>query len=230
VVSQVRWLAIPAVLVWLVALVSGCANSGQTVSSQQSVSPRNEPNQVAGDAPSSPDVKGTHFVVIKGKSTAQYRVGEQFAGVSLPTEAVGVTSDVEGELVLGDDGQLTGSLVKVYLPTLKSDKERRDIMVRSVLKVNQYPFAEYRVTGTTNRTAITPGVETTLKAKGMMTLAGVERPVEFAAKVKLDGNILHVTATSTLKMSDFNVKPPSIAGFVTVNDDVQVTVNVTAKA
>jgi polyisoprenoid-binding protein YceI len=64
----------------------------------------------------------------------------------------------------------------------------------------------------------------------MMTLAGVERPVEFAAKVKLDGNILHVTATSTLKMSDFNVKPPSIAGFVTVNDDVQVTVNVTAKA
>jgi hypothetical protein len=91
VVSQVRWLAIPVLLVWLVALVSGCANSGKTDATQQSVSPRNEPNQVVSDTPSSPEVKGTHFVVVKGKSTAQYKVGEQFAGVSLPTEAVGVT-------------------------------------------------------------------------------------------------------------------------------------------
>lgn len=219
-----------AIILVCMLLVSGCTGVSKKADPQASPPPTDQKEPPAVTPTPEVNAKGTHYLVVKGQSTAQYEVGEKFADVELPTNAIGVTSEVDGELILSESGQLLRSLVKVDVRTLKSDKERRDMMVGSALRVSQYQFAEYTLTGMApDSSTVTAGNETTFKLKGNMKLVGTERPLEFDAKAKLDGDLLEVTATTTLKMSDFKIKPPSIMGFVNVNDEVKLTVKVVGK-
>ena len=93
--------------------------------------------------PAQPDVgQGGVALEISSGSEARYRVREQLAFLDFPNDAVGVTEDVEGKLVLGPDGAVSAddSLIRVDLSTLQSDEDRRDNYVRSrTLGTGQYP-------------------------------------------------------------------------------------------
>ena len=63
-----------------------------------------------------------------------------------------------------------------------------------------------------------------------MTIREITTPVTFDVTATLDGPVLTGVATSTLLLSDYDIAPPNMAGFVTVEDELVVTVDFTARA
>src|SRR5262245_20016336 len=75
---------------------------------------------------------------------ARYRVREQLANVSFPSDAVGSTRDITGAIVIGDDGRIDSTLSRIVvdLTTLKSDRDRRDGFIQHrTLETDRYPTA-----------------------------------------------------------------------------------------
>lgn len=57
----------------------------------------------------------------------------------------------------------------------------------------------------------------------------MQKEVTWDVKAKRDGNVLTALATVNFKYSDFGVTAPNIAGFVSVEEDVTLQVQVTAQ-
>ena len=59
--------------------------------------------------------------------------------------------------------------------------------------------------------------------KGALTLGGVQKSISIAAESKTEGGALHVTGSYVLKMSDYDLTPPSLMfGRIKVRDEVTV--------
>ena len=84
------------------------------------------------------------LVLAPSGNEARYRVREQLANVSFPSDAVGTTQGVTGAIVIGDDGKIVTaqSSIVVDLTTLKSDRERRDRFIQGrTLETDRFPTA-----------------------------------------------------------------------------------------
>ena len=189
-----------------------------------------EPTAAAGE----PAASGMRtFAIVPEQSSASYEVQEKFLNRAAPNKAIGTTKAVEGELQLSLDGQPTGqvSTITVDLRQLTSDSSRRDSRIRSEwLESDKYPFATFTSTEVQGAPAsYTDGQEVSFKLVGNMTIREITKPVTFDVVGKLQGDTITGTATAQLLMKDFGFDPPNIAGILTVEDGVTVTVTFTAK-
>ena len=75
------------------------------------------------------------------------------------------------------------------------------------LKEAQYPEIKYILAGPANSIKINGGVYI-LKAKGNITIAGVTKEVEMNVKIHGEGGKMVFEGSQTIKMSDYNIKPP----------------------
>jgi polyisoprenoid-binding protein YceI len=174
------------------------------------------------------------FRIVPAQTEASYEVQEQFLDRSLPNKAIGKTSDVEGEFQFSSDGKPTGQVTKITvdLRTLTSDSGMRDRRIRQQwLESNKYPFAEFVSTGVEGvPESYGAGQQVSFKLLGNMTIRDVTRPITFDVTGKLDGDMVTGTATTQILMKDFGFDPPNVAGILTVQDGVTITVNFTAEA
>ena len=79
-------------------------------------------------------------------SKARYRVREQLAGISFPSDAVGTTETVTGTIVVNPDGSIDAaqSKITVDLKTLSSDQQMRDGYIQNrTLETAKYPTLEF---------------------------------------------------------------------------------------
>jgi polyisoprenoid-binding protein YceI len=197
------------------------------------------PTAAAADAPTaapaaSGATSGTRtFTIVPEQTEASYEVQEKFLNRELPNMALGKTNAVTGELQVSLDGKPSGKItnITVDLRTLTSDQSRRDNRIRTQwLESEKYPFAEFTSTdvqGTPD--TYTEGQEVSFKLTGDMKIREVTKPVTFDVKGKLEGDTITGSATSKILMKDFGFDPPDIAGMLTVEDGVTVTINFTAK-
>ena len=84
------------------------------------------------------------LVLAPNGNEARYRVREQLAELSLPSEAVGVTHGVTGQIVLDERGRVVPAESKftVDLASLKSDRDRRDGYIKHrTLQTDSFPSA-----------------------------------------------------------------------------------------
>ncbi|MFO7247085.1 MAG: hypothetical protein C0P78_009890, partial [Bacillota bacterium] len=56
------------------------------------------------------------------------------------------------------------------------------------------------------------------------------RPVTFQVRSVREGDTLRWVAEAQILMTDFGVEPPSIVGLISVEEEVQLVVQVTARA
>lgn len=54
------------------------------------------------------------------------------------------------------------------------------------------------------------------KVKGVLTMHGVSRPIETDYSMKVDKTVVNVSATITVRMSDYNIKSPVGEDTVTI--------------
>src|SRR5688572_7475308 len=79
-----------------------------------------------GGAPAPDPTKPQKLEITTG-STARYKVTEQLAGISFPSDAVGTTQAITGALIVNPDGSFAaGSKISVDLRTISTDQGMRD--------------------------------------------------------------------------------------------------------
>ena len=125
----------------------------------------------------------------------------------------------------------TAPKVEVSIPIrqLKSTEGRAmDNVMYEAMKQADHPKIEFKLLELTPKSgAQTPGGAAQFDAKGTLTIAGVTRtntmPVAFE---HLDKTKLKVSGTTTVKMTDFGIKPPAPTlafGLLKTGDDVKIT-------
>ena len=176
------------------------------------------------------------FVIIPDRSEAAYFADEQLASLPLPSTAKGTTNDIAGEFHVSEDGYALSdaatSSFTVDLTTLESDEDRRDNRVQNdALQTSQFPTATFTVTSVSGiDTSLPLDQEHTFQLTGMLDLHGVEKEVTWEVKARREGNVMTALATVTFLYEDFNITPPNIGGFVSVEDDVTLQVQIVAEA
>jgi polyisoprenoid-binding protein YceI len=189
-------------------------------------------------APSAAAIPGTgpsadliRCVMTPGTNEASYKVREQLARLSFPTDAVGKTDQVSGEIDIHKDGTVDTSTSKfvVDLTSLQTDSSMRDNFVRrNVLQTSQYPQAVFVPTQVTGLpTPLPPTGNVSFKLIGNLTLHGVTKPVTWDVTGIAQNGSATGTATTSFKFEDFNMNQPQVPVVLSVVDNItlQVTLN-----
>jgi polyisoprenoid-binding protein YceI len=184
--------------------------------------------------PSEPAATGTlRFEMVPQGSEARYRVNEQLAGRDLPNDAVGVTQDVSGAIVVEPDGTIVRdqSKIVVNLESLTSDQSRRDNFIRgNTLETSKYPTAEFVPTEIRGLSSPLPtSGEGTFELVGDLTVRGVTRPTTWQVTARMDGEELIASATTSFTFGDFNMTQPRVPVVLSVKDLIQLEIDLRMK-
>ena len=160
-------------------------------------------------------VDGTWNVI--SPSAAGYRVKEVLNGQS--TEAVGRTSGVEGTVTISATS-VTSVDLSVDLTSVTSDESRRDgAFTGRIMNTAEFPVALFSLSEPVTLDAIPAvGASTTVKAKGTVTMHGVEKAVEIDVTARRNASTIEVLGSIPVVFSDYGIDNPSV-GFVTTQDD-----------
>lgn len=168
------------------------------------------------------------------QSKASYTVSETFLDGNRIVDAVGVTSAVAGDILIDRTTPANSQVgeIVVDISQLTSDSNRRDNAIRRQwLESAKYPLATFNNAVISELPAeLSEGTPFSFKITGDMKLHDTTQPMTWEVTMTLQGDGLTGTATTAFKMSSFNVDPPDIAGVLTVEDDVALTLEIVANA
>jgi polyisoprenoid-binding protein YceI len=171
------------------------------------------------------------LVVVSEKSEARYRVREQLAGVSLPSDAIGKTKAVTGQIVGKRDGTIVSAESKfvVDVRTLKSDQGMRDNFIqRTPLATSQFPNVTFVPTSAPGLPLIVPDSrQSSFQLIGDLTIKDVTKPVTWEASCTLEANETDglCTATTTFTFADFSLEQPRVGRVVSIEDHITLEVD-----
>jgi len=117
--------------------------------------------------------------------------------------------------------------VEVTIPvrSLKSGKTAMNNIMWEAMKMKDHPNIVYKLIELTPK-AGAPGNSAQFDAKGTLTVAGVTRTNTMPVTIEKTGdNKAKATGTTTVKMTDFGIKPPAPTvglGFIKTGDDVKI--------
>ena len=194
------------------------APSADSGASAPTLAPVATSPQVTSTAPSSDGSVAGEWTVGAG-SIAGYRVREQLANLPAESDAVGRTEDVSGSITVAADGgaaRLTAGTLTVDTTTIRSDESRRDNRLRNQgLQTDQYPTATFKVTQPVDvPAAALGGTASDITLVGELTLHGVTKAVQIPAKAQLADGKIQVAGSTTFPLSDFDITPPNVGGFI----------------
>jgi polyisoprenoid-binding protein YceI len=159
-----------------------------------------------------PGASTTEFEVAQGgDGFVGYRVREEFIGFGFK-DAVGRTPDVSGTATVESEA-ITAADLEADLTTLTSDDGRRDNALRDRgLESGQFPDARFVLTEPVNLT------RRRATARGRLTLHGETQPIQVRLRSQRIGDDVEMAGSAPIKFDQFGIEPPSVAGFVTVED------------
>ena len=168
----------------------------------------------------------TRFVPAPSGNEARYRVREQFVGVNFPNDAVGVTSDITGVLVLDAAGRVVPDVSRfvVDIRGLKSDSENRDRVIQDrVLNTKEFPNVELAIRELRGLTYPLPASgEMTFELLADMTVHGVTRPWTWQVTATSKDGGLAGRATTSFTFGDFGMPVPTSFRLLSVEDNVRL--------
>jgi polyisoprenoid-binding protein YceI len=164
------------------------------------------------------------WVLVAAGTQARYRVREQLASLSFPSDAVGTTAAVTGAITFDAAGHLmaTASQITVDLTTLKSDRERRDRFIQGrTLQTDSFPTAVLVPTGLQGAPKPLPTRGSfAFQLTGDLTVHGVTRPTSWQVTAQAKDGDYTGTAATHVKFEDFGLTPPRVAVVLSVADDI----------
>jgi polyisoprenoid-binding protein YceI len=155
---------------------------------------------------------------------ARYRVREQLAGFDFPNDAVGVTTNITGALVIDRAGKVLPDQSKfvINITGLKSDQDRRDRYIQSrTLETQTHPTVELVVKELRGLSWPLPkSGELKFELLGDLTVKGVTKPTTWQVTATPKAGGLAGTARTRFTFADFNLVKPRVASVLSVNDDI----------
>ncbi|PWH19592.1 MAG: hypothetical protein DDG59_02590 [Anaerolineae bacterium] len=229
---------------WRKVLLSGILLLGLFACAQPAPAP-STPSSAPGVEQSAPTASNPNyrtFVVVPEQSRAAYIVDEEFFSAALnklgippgKVKVTGSTQAIEGfiQLNLADlSAPLGENRFTVRINTLTTDRDDRDQWIREKgPRLNDYPLATFIATAISDAPAsYTEGEEVRFKLIGNLTIREVTKTVTFDVTASLSGDTLRGVATTRLLMSDFGIEPPSFANTLTVADEFELQIQITAR-
>ncbi len=166
------------------------------------------------------------FVLAPSGNEAHYTVTEQLASRNFPSDAVGTTNQISGQLVISPDGKIDAeqSDLKVNLTNLTSDSRGRDGYIqRNTLQTAQFPSADFIPSGQQGLSIPLPtSGQVTFQLSGNLTIHGVTRPATWDVTAQLQGSQLIGKATTEFKFEDFGMQPPKAFIVLSVQDNIRL--------
>ncbi len=188
-------------------------------------------------------IAGVHtYIIVPEESEARYLATEEFFADALEKyginagfgDAVGVTQAIEGQLTLDFD-DLSNALGEngftVQMNTFVTGRRTRDNWIRTDgPRFNDYPEATFVATAIDGAPAsYAEGEEVSFQLTGDLTIREVTRPTTFDVTARLEGNTLTGTAGTRILLTDFEIEPPSFINTLTVDNEVGLEVDFTAR-
>lgn len=173
------------------------------------------------------------FTILSDRSEAAYFAGEKLARLSVPSTAKGTTKEVSGQFHITESGLDPAKESKfiVVLTNLRSDETMRDRRVHEALQTSRFPNATFVAKSLTGPLAsLNATTDTELKLTGTLEIKGVQKEVTWDVKAKRDGDVLTALATVNFRYEEFGVPVLNIGGFVSVEEDVTLQVQITARS
>lgn len=153
-------------------------------------------------------------------------------------------SDAPLETITGRSSTMTGRVSvepedmsswsgTLYVPvaSIRTGDDLRDRHLRADnwLDAGRYPNATFEITRVEGASRLEPNQVTNLRVRGRFTIHGVARDITARARVRLDGDQLHIRASFTVHLPDHNVSVPALVR-LKVSDDIRVNVSVDMRA
>jgi hypothetical protein len=161
-------------------------------------------------------------------SKALYRVREQLAGISFPSDAVGSTSTITGAIVIKADGAIdpAQSKISVDLRTLKSDQDMRDGYMQGDrgLNTKMFPMAEFVPKRAAGMPWPFPGgmqAQAGFQLVGDMTIYGNTSETTWNV-VATFGQQVAGRATTEFPFTKFSIPKPQLARLMSVDDTIHL--------
>jgi polyisoprenoid-binding protein YceI len=224
-------------LVGVVALVALFAVAYFTLFNPDSpaeFSLKNQQGATNAAAPPAGELVGTWSV---SEGTAGYRVREKLAALPAPSDAVGRTNAITGQMTIGGSDrayQASNVNFTVDVSTLKSDEDRRDNKIRSIgLETDKYPQATFTAAGPIAIPAdAVDGKAVTVQAEGDMNLHGQTKRVTVPLEVQRNGTQIQLVGNYEFAWADFGMSAPSLPPFVSVtgNPKLEFTIKLSKQA
>jgi polyisoprenoid-binding protein YceI len=184
----------------------------------------------AGDAaqPATGTPDGAWQVRDDDASFVGYRVRERLANLSSTSEAVGRTTQVTGTMQVAGD-QVRAVRVEADLRGLQSDEGRRDNAIRQRgLESERFPTAVFELAEPI-RLDQEPvsGRQVNGQGKGRLTVHGVTREVTANLEGRWDGSTIQVAGRMPVRMTDFQIQPPTVGPVLSIEDGLTVEFRLT---
>jgi len=215
--TKLLWILLPV----LTLVVVGGAGLSWMLSGSSAAPLALKAGGSSSSATSADDLSGQWRVVpgpAEEATTAGYRVEEKVAGGLVSDTATGRTGDVTGSVTVAGS-QVTAAHLTVNMTTLKSDKSLRDTVLKTnAIQTTQYPTAAFTLTDPIALPQFTPGKVYRLDAHGTLLLHGVSKSVIVALRCQQTNTGFVLLADVPIVMADYAIKPPSIAGVVSVQN------------
>lgn len=168
------------------------------------------------------------FVILLAASVCGGNLNFESGAIKAHTEVFGdssidpVANRATSRLSMETTPSTLKGTIEVFMSDLISDNKKRDVHMHESLESTSFPKALFEV----KEVVAKGGDHYTLK--GMMNLHGVVKPMSFDGSVTEEGGKIRIKVASTLKMSDFGIKPIKMM-FLTVRDQVDLNVDVVLK-
>ena len=173
----------------------------------------------AAPTPAAQGLDGTWKTRSGEESFVGYRVNEKLAALPVRSDAVGRTSNVTGTMTLAAT-TVRSVEVAADLRDLKSDEGRRDNAIRTRgLESNRFPMATFTSSAPIEiGTVPADGESFRGQAQGKLSLHGVTRDVTVPIEARRTGNSIEVVGSLPISFADYQIEPPNVANFVSVDD------------
>jgi polyisoprenoid-binding protein YceI len=182
-----------------------------------------------------PDPTKPHRIEITQGTTARYKVREQLAGISFPSDAVGTTSAVTGAIVIKPDGSIdvAQSKLTVDLKSLTSDQQMRDGYIQNrTLETAKFPTMEFvpkKAVGLPSPLPAGMQAQVGFQLIGDTTLHGVTKETTWNVVAVLGAEAVGGRATTTIDFATYGLTKPTLARLMSVEDKIELEIEFRAK-
>ena len=175
---------------------------------------------------------GGTVITVTEDSEALYRINEQLANRNLPNDAVGTTSDIEGQIAFSADGTVDAerSKITVGVRSLQSDSGRRDRYIqRNSLESNQYPEVTIAVTELRGLSWPLPtSGEATFEMVGDLTIRDQTRSVTWETTATFTEGGVEGLAKTVVTFEQYEMTQPRVSIVLSVADEIRLEINFVA--
>ena len=175
---------------------------------------------------------GATVITVTDGSEAVYRINEQLARRDLPNDAVGTTSDIEGQIVFSADGTVDAeqSKITVGVRSLRSDSDRRDSYIqRNSLESNQYPEVTIDVTEIRGLAWPLPtSGEASFEMVGDLTIRDQTDTVTWETTATFTEGGVEGLAKTVVTFEQYGMTKPRVAIVLSVVDEIRLEINFAA--